>query len=502
MAAQVQRCSCSTNINMCSSCPLNNISGIQPSNQDLVNSSAVIMAEPVQTCNCLPYTNICCCGPLNGITVIQPYCQTLPDGRVVNNPAYLPGIATSFWTYKFMTDCSQTTRAISNFGIPVCETITAASVIVFEKIDGCGSFASVPFILIKNDPNLGPAPIGYQWLKVETAGRYDKGVGTEYRIQLVGDYAADIQPIKIKAANNIITFDCGCFLVPKCNLQGKLEITKTCAHSIVNNQVTYSAQVNVTNTGNALLSNVQFLDTIFISSLLVLGSITVNPSTLTVDTSIPGQIKISGSLGTITPGATVIITYSFPITSLSVPRKYITNNTAAAAATGTQATASCFSNLDVVQVSTAKCCNLGDTNRGSFTFTISSVGDSPSTSVNVTDYFRVPAGITLQFTSFGGCTATFTSGGGAVPLNTNITGPVDITLACDNLNISAGGSAVRTVSFIVVSSTVWGTASITNSVASVVPAAPDAQVFLGAGRLPAEADIDVELNINCRPSCV
>lgn len=502
MATRVQRCSCSDNTNIyCSNTP-SYISSIQPSNLNPVDRSAVITADPVQTCHCSPYAHICCCGPLNGITLIQPACQNLPDGSVVNNPTYVPGITASFWTYKFITDCSKTTRAISNFGIPICETIAAANVTVFEKVDGCGHFVSVPFILIRDDPNLGLAPTGFQWLKVETGGRYDKGVCSEYRIQLTGDYATDIQPIKVKAANNIITFDCGCFLVPKCNSQGKLAIAKSCAHPIVNNQVTYTGQVNIINIGNASLDNVQFLDVIFIASTLGLGPLIVNPSTLTVDKSVPGQIKISGSLGAINPGATITVTYSFPITSIPATGKYITNNTATATATGTQAAANCSTNLDVVQVSTTKCCSIKNTNSGSFTFTIASVGDSPSTAVNVRDYIIIPAGITLQFTGLGGCTATFTSGGGTVPLNTNIAGPVDITIACDNLSIPAGGAVARTVNFRIESSTVWGMAAVHNSLGSIVLSNPDTQVFLGAGQLPAEAEIDVRLNLICRQICI
>lgn len=186
------------------------------------------MARIAEPCSCTPYSLLCCCGPQIGISVVQPSCQNLPDGSVVNNPAYVPLENKSYWTFKFITDCNSTTRAISNFGIPICESVTRDVITVSEKIDGCGDFQPVPFTLIKDDPNFGPAPPGFQYLKVETGGRFDKGVSVEYRIEILGDYPTSLQPIKVKAGTNILTFDCGCFLVPQCPPQGKLAMTKKC----------------------------------------------------------------------------------------------------------------------------------------------------------------------------------------------------------------------------------------------------------------------------------
>lgn len=459
------------------------------------------MADPIQPCNCSPHINICCCGPQNGIDVIQPACQTLPDGRVVNNPAFSVQTATSFWTYKFITDCDQLTRGISVIGIPVCESIQSDSVTVFEKVDGCGNFVSVPFTLIENDPNFGIAPTGYQWLKIESSDRYDKGVCVEYRLQITGDYPTDVQPIIIRAHNSVLTFDCGCFLVPRCNPTGELSVTKTCGHILTDNQVALIYEVKVSNTGNAPLDNVQYLDTIFISPILGIGTITVSPPTLDVNTSVLGQITISGNLGTINPGETVVITYLVPITTIPSARRYITNNTATATAAGTMDMATCSTNLNAVQVSVDKCCSISDTNSASFTFTISSVGDSPDTFVNVRDHLSIPAGVTVRFTSFGGCTATLEPGGTPVPLNTDITGPTTISIACDNLPVHSTGSSSRTVSFSVVSSTVFDTSTINNAVSSVVLSDPDSAIFLGAGQLPVEADIDVSLNAICGQPC-
>jgi hypothetical protein len=162
----------------------------------LKNNLPTVPAEP---CSCTPYSLICCCGPINGITVIQPACQTLPDGSVVNNPAYVASLNHSFWTYKFMTDCSSAARGISGIAIPICQLIIFENLIVSEKIDGCGTFRPVSYTLTKDDPSFGTAPAGFQFVKIETDNRYDKGVTVEYRLEIVGDYPNALQPISVKA---------------------------------------------------------------------------------------------------------------------------------------------------------------------------------------------------------------------------------------------------------------------------------------------------------------
>lgn len=459
------------------------------------------MANPAQPCDCVPYSLLCCCGPENGISVIQPSCQNLPDDRVVNNPAFVPELDKSFWTYKFITDCNSVTRAISNFGIPICEIIVAQNIIVSEKIDGCGTFIPVPFSLTKDDPSFGPAPAGFQWVKVETSGRYEKGVSVEYRLEIVGDFPAVTGTIKVKAANNVLTFSCACFLVPGCNPQGKLSVTKNCSETIVNNQATLNYNITVNNIGNATLTNVQFSDTIVIPAQLIPGTITVSPPTLTVDTSTPGLIKISGNLGTINPGGQVVITYSIPIEGVSEPGTYLVSNTATAVAEGTQSTATCLLSLKVVKLNTDKCCLITDTNKGVFTFTITSLGSSPDILVNVFDNIFIPGGVTIQFTSFDGCIATFAGTTDLVPLNVDIVGPKRISVNCNNLLVPQGSNSHKNIAFTLVSSSASGTALIENAVESVTPVNPTDQIFLGAGTLPAQADIGVQLTMICNKPC-
>jgi hypothetical protein len=460
-----------------------------------------VTVSPAQSCNCTPYNILCCCGPQNGISVIQPACQNLPDGRVITNPAYVAELGKSFWTYKFMTDCNSATRAISNIGIPICNIINSDNIIVSEKIDGCGIYTPVSFELKTSDPNLGTAPSGFQFVKIETNGRYDKGVTVEYRLEITGDFPIAIEPISLKAATTILIFDCDCFLVPQCNPQGKLSLTKECGNIITNNQATLIYRLTVNNIGDGALTDVLFRDTIIIPGSLNIGTITVFPATLDVSTSTPGQIIISGNLGTLEPSGQVIINYEIQITGISSPGSFLISNTAIVSAVGTQSSATCFTTVNAAQVDTNKCCVVINGNTGSYRITITSVGLSPDILVDVIDDLIVHDGLTVQFTNFSGCTATFASSCIPVPLNTNITGPQRIHIACNSLLIPNSGSIHKDITFILVSSTTVGITSIENTIASVTPTNPENQVFLGAGNIPQQVNMNVELRLECTKPC-
>jgi len=459
------------------------------------------VADPDQTCNCIPYQNLCCCEPINGISVLQPACQNLPNGSVVNNPAFVVSENKSYWTYKFITDCSKEARAISNFGILICELISIGNITVSEKLDGCGQYQVVPFTLTKSDPNLGTAPQGFQFVKVEINDRYEKGISVEYRLEIIGNYPVALQPITVKAGPDVLVFDCEeCFLVPQCNPQGNLSITKNCSHTISNNQAILLYSIDVSNNGNGTLTDVQFEDRIFISSQLTLGTITVAPPTLNVNTSIPGEIIINGNLGTLVPGGSIPITYTIPIVNVTVPGKYLINNTATVAAAGTKDSASCLTNLDVVRLRADKCCKING-NQGIYTLTIYSEGNSPDIVVDLFDQMQLPAGITIQFQSLSGCEGYFSGTTNPIPLNTNISGSAGFDLICRNALVPAGGTYVKVGSYILVSSSVIGTATIQNTITNVVPVNPVSQVLLGVSDVPVSANIDVQLTQVCTKQC-
>lgn len=459
------------------------------------------MAIPAQPCACSPYSNICCCGTQNGITVVQPQCQVIPTGEVVNNPAFVLDLNTSYWTYKFLTDCNSTTRGISGIGIPICAEINAANIIVEEKIDGCGTFTVVSFELIKNDPNFGPAPDGFQFLKIVTDDRFDKGVCVQYRIGITGNYPEDTKPISVKAATVVYTFGCSmCFIVPGCVPDGKLLLSKHCDTVVNNNQATIEYTVNVDNVGEGSLDLVEFQDTIFIPSPLTIGTVTVTPSDLTVDTSVSGQIKISGNLGTIEPGGRVTVTYSIPITSIASPGSYTIDNIARAAANNTESSDMCATSLDVIKLTADKCCSTNGST-GTFTITVSSVGNSPDVTVDIFDQMIIPSGVTVLFESFNGCEAYYAGTQTPIPLNVNLDGQIIIDIICRNAFIPFGGSFIKSISYTLISSSVVGIATIINTLTNVMPLNLENIIYEGTENLPSAASIDVELLQGCATPC-
>jgi len=457
------------------------------------------MALPIEPCTCTPYELTCCCGPLDGISIVQPLCQTLPDGQVVTNPGYSSSLGKSFWTYKFITDCASSTRAIGNFVIPICESINENFIVVDEKIDGCGIFTPVDFSLTLVDPNFGAAPAGFQWLKVEVDDRYEKGVCVEYRLTITGNYPVATLPIEVKAANNILVFNCeGCFSVPECNPQGLLSVSKQCELEIINNQAILQYTVEVDNIGNASLNNVQYEDIINIPPALTVGTIVVDPPTLNVVVN-PSDITISGNLGTLIPGQKLDITYTIPITNISAARTYLITNRAFAFATGTEASDTCSIMLEAVQLTSDKCCIVNGSDL-SYIIRISNTTGSPETTVNLTDHLIIPDGVTVEFTDFNGCMAVFEGTNNPVPLNTNITGPVGINITCNNLLVPEGGIAQKIISLKLVSSSIIGTTIIANTLQTVT-LDNDNQIFLGAGSLPITALANVTLGVSCENPC-
>ncbi len=461
------------------------------------------MADPCQQCSCIPYRDICCCPPINGISVIQPACQTLADGSVVNNPCFNSVTNRSTWTYKFFTDCNAPTRGISSVAIPVCERISQSAVVVEEQIDGCNPFTPVAFSLSTTDPNFGTAPTGFQFLKIETSERYDKGVCVIYRITISGDFPLAAQPIFIKAATQILTFQCDgdlCFIVPACIATPELVVTKDCREIFTDNMVTFEYVNTISNVGEATANNILFNDQInYNSTSITIGTVSVTPP-LTVDTSIPGIIRVTGNIGSLAPGGTTTVTIRVPISNVSAPGRYTINNTVNVSEDGSQSSDTCTLILEAVQLTTDKCCILSDTNLGTFRLTVASVGASPATTVDINDSLVVPLGVVVQMLDFDGCIATFVDGS-PVPLNTDITNRL-INIRCPGLVVPASGSISKNIRFRAVSTTVFGTAQILNTFDKLNFTNPTPQLILGAGPLPVSASINVVTTLQCTRPCM
>jgi hypothetical protein len=71
------------------------------------------------------------------------------------------------------------------------------------------------------------------------------------------------------------------------------------------------------------------------------------------------MIKITGNLGTLNQGDSIIITIELPITDIINPGSYLITNEARAFTDDIEASDRCTSNLDVVKLRGEKCCCCG-----------------------------------------------------------------------------------------------------------------------------------------------
>ncbi|KGX94039.1 hypothetical protein N781_00090 [Pontibacillus halophilus JSM 076056 = DSM 19796] len=463
------------------------------------------MAKICSNCECLPYTALCECPTQQGITVIQPACQTLPDGSVTGNPCYRPSPENrSYWSYKVMTDNATATEAVDAFIIPICQAILDDSILVKEKVDGCGDFDNVPFQLAQTNPVFGTAPEGFQWLIVNNNGRYGKGISVEYRLEVIGNFPNGVQPISTLAGDSPLTFDCeGCYIVPQCPEPADLVVDIECTRTIVNNQATLLYRADITNVGGSPATDVQVTDLILYNDLNVtIGQITVTGADLQVDRATSGEIRVFGQLGTLNPGQHVVFNITAPISSIKSAGSISFNNRLEAVAEETQGSDNCVLNVPAVRLRGSKCCRIESSNLIRYEITLSSIGNSPGTLVNTEDKLAIPEGVRFQIVEFDNCELFFGNSEQPVPLNTPLEGAETLTTRCDNVPVPQFGSLTGSITIEVLSAD-FGEVSriIRNTLNSVVPSVPDNQVYLGAENIPVSVDTVLETQLVCQNPC-
>lgn len=452
-------------------------------------------------CSCIPYRNTCCCGPINGIFVAQPTCQRIIDGTAQLNPVYMPEIRKSFWTYKMVTDCQSSTRGVSSIVIPICNKITESNIIVYEKINGCTVFNKISFEIKTTDPFFGSPPEGYNFLKIETSERFDKGVCVAYLLEIQGDYPTSSQNIEIKAGDNKLVFDCDCFLMPTCPPEGKLITDKKCEYTIENNHLTLHYEANVSNIGAALLDNVLFTDTIFYDTSFTMGTIKVVPE-LSVNTSIPGQIVISGNLGTINPSQNIPITYDIDIASFTQPGEFAFADSAIVVSGAQEQSASCNLMIKAAKLKGDKCC-IVDGSNVTFRIAVENLSTVPILT-DFQDKLTIPEGLTVQFLDFDGCTVTFESTGLPVNLFTDIVGPESILIEnCGDAILGPSTTLLKNILLDVKSiSLIPNTLLLSNTLREVKLCEEEVALLLPVENVPVTANTEINANIICTKPCI
>jgi len=67
--------------------------------------------------------------------------------------------------------------------------------------------------------------------------------------------------------------------------------------------------------------------------------------------------------------------------------------------------------------------------------------------------------------------------------------------------VPQSGNIHKNITFTLISSSAPGAATIENAVETVTPTNPSNQIFLGAGTLPVQANMNVELSLVCTKEC-
>jgi hypothetical protein len=325
---------------------------------------------------------------------------------VAANPSYVPALASSFWTYQLIIDCTLLPGGVKSIAIPIGKSIKKQLIKVTEKIGPYNNFQPVDFLLSKRDPAFGLAPAGYHWLVIENSGRYCHGLSVVYQLEILGDYKTEALPGYVKTMKNVIPFGCPGPLVPKCAARGALNILHSCSAVLDSRPAVLIFTQDICNSGTSPLKDVQYYAVIQIPSELEIGAVTVSPAELSADTSAPGKITITGNLGTIAQGQTLRITSRLPVIAVAKPKRYAIPELCQSFFCRSGKRFNVFIAAGSCELSVQKCCRVIENNRGNYRRCLN-VDYSPDTAVNLEDRLSIPAGVTIRFNDFGVCGAVF-----------------------------------------------------------------------------------------------
>lgn len=448
-------------------------------------------------CDCIPASNITC-GSDNEIGLAQPTCQELPDGTTNTNPYFDSPNNISYWTYKILNLCNIFGREIF---IPIYSGIPIESITVDELILTCGRFEQIPFD-IENPPGVTP-PEDFQYLHISLGTRFTQANTGVYRLAIVGNYPATPQALYvIDVLGEVLEFNFD-YLVPSEPQFPRLAVTKQGVVNANGNQGSIDYTVTVSNNGNTDLTDVMINDTTSYDGLsITIGAITTTPP-LDVDVSMPGTIRITGNLGDIAEGESVVITYTVPIENVADPNSYSFNSATSAMNTDTQASIDTTVLVEAVQLGISLMCDINTAFDGTFDLLLTNIANSPRFNISLMSTILIPTDITVQFVSFAACVATYATTGEPVPLNTDITGRA-INIQCDAV-LPPSITNRELIELRVISSSADSTGSnIPLTIQNAILTTPDVdQIFLGTvPNLPIIRNINVSVDTDCENPCV
>lgn len=459
------------------------------------------------TCICPPSTNIVCNSQTGTsefadvISIAQPECVILPDNTLRSNPFYDETISTSYWAYKIVVNCNANLFSAVNIYIPIYENIEEQELVVSERILSCGRFEEVSYNF--SNPQGVTPPEGFKYINIPVSGRYTTAACVLYRLSILGDYPQVQQNIFIQERGGGIVEFTADYLVAGEPLIPRITVLKDSQVLIVNNEASIDYTVTITNTGNVDLGEISYLDIInYDGTNITIGSITVNPSSVQIDTSTNGTIRLTDIFPSLNMGQTITITYNVPIVSFATPDTYVfTSSTTATSEQSQGSKVPSTAEIQVVEFTSTANCNVIQPNSASFAFGAISIPNSPTAQLDFENTITIPSNVVVTFTSFGGCTAVFEDTGEPVPINMPITN-TEIDVIC-SATVNSNASVEFVVSFVVVSVNILAQqmAEVVSSLDSVSLVDPSQQVLLGVAPLPNIVRVNIDSTSECSNPC-
>lgn len=456
-------------------------------------------------CNCRPQQNLVCVNQgsgdsnnRNNITIAQPTCVILPDSSMEENPYFDATDNYSYWSYKIVVSCTTPDDFLpTNIYFPLYTSIEQDSVTVTERIVTCGSFNEVPFTF-ENPSGITP-PEGFKYLSIAIDNRYTNSISAVYILRIKGSYPTTSQPIYVNTNDTgVITYE-GDFLIPGEPLMPRIAISKASTLFIADNQASADYVVTISNTGNTMLENIQYTDTVnYLASNITIGMVTALPEDIiNVDTSTPGTVRLTGNIPNLNPGENFVLSYNIPITSISTPDTYSFTSNATVTSNDINASVSDDLLLEAVSFTDNILCSTNTSGEGVFTIALESIQNSPESEIIVNSLMTIPSGITVRFTDFSNCTAVFSGTENPVPLNMDITDSI-IAIRCDVV-ISPRSTTNIPIRYTITRSMVSGSQLnlISYEFDSLTLANPSTQVLLNATPIPDSNGVEIGIEAEC-----
>jgi hypothetical protein len=400
---------------------------------------------------------------------------------------------------------------VDYFLLPVCTAVRKEDVEIDERAEGSREYNPASFTIVQEDPDFGPAPRGYQWLKIN-GNADDENRGASffvYRICIKGDYPAVPQAAGIKSGENNLTF-CGgdfCLLVPGCRPAGGLLAAKTCTVENMGSRGVLHCKSVITNNGPNALEDVEYSDAItFESRNITLGIPVIGPSQPLSCTMEEGRITVFGKLGTINPGASESLDYDVSVESMEIPGIYKIKSEVMASSGNSVDFDMCTVTLQGLNYAVTNSCCETSGNMVSFTL---GVFNGFQTVLNASTSLYVPEGVTISLMPENfSCSDFLVLSPKGAPLacdGTPIEGPLLLGVDFKGIEISSpcryGYCGRVSLKFPILSTAEFhGTPEIVYTVEKVYPYSSNQIAVTGLSSRPS-ASVSVAGRLTCNSSC-